>query len=152
MRNLRVVFVFAMATCAASAAADSLPSSADDIVQRAKQECDSFENGKFHATEKAVSRYDFTGDGSAEVLVDASQFSCSTAATLWGGSGGTFLWIVAPDNTYEFLAHKWQVVDVDGQNVLLLAVHSSQCSDDVGPCFRAFVWQDGFRTTQGALE
>lgn len=132
--------------------ADSLPSSAEEIVQRAKQECDSFDKGRFHATVKAVSQYDFTGDGSAEALVDASQFSCSTAATLWGGSGGTFLWIVAPDKTYEFLAHKWKVVDVDGQNVLLLAVHSSQCSDDVGPCFRAFVWQDGFRTTQRGHE
>ena len=35
--------------------------------------------------------------------------------------------------SYEFLAHKWRVVDVDGQNVLLFAVHASECSDMIGP-------------------
>ena len=39
-------------------------------------------------------------------------------------------------------------VDVEGQNVLLLAVHSSECGDDIGPCFRAHVWGGGFRTTR----
>ena len=53
---------------------------------------------------------------------------------------------------YEFLAHRWRVVNVDGQKVLLLAVHSSECSDDIGPCYRAFVWQDVFRTATRAYE
>ena len=127
-------------------------SSAAKIVQNAKQECNDIDNGEFHSTEKAITSYDITGDGQMEEVVDAAQFSCSTALTLWGGSGGTFLWVVAPDKTYEFLAHRWKVVDVDGQKVLLLAVHSSQCSDDIGPCYRAFVWQDGFRTTRAGIE
>ena len=132
--------------------ADNLPTSSAEIIEQAKFECNGLDNGEFHSTDKAVVRYDFTGDGEPEELIDGAQFSCSTAMTLWGGSGGTFLWVAAPDKTYEFLAHRWQVADVDGQNVLLLAVHSSQCSDDIGPCYRAFVWQDGFRTTTGAYE
>jgi hypothetical protein len=92
--------------------------------------------------------HDFTGDGRPEEVVDAAQFSCSTAASMWGGSGGTYLWVIVGSQTYEFLAHKWRVVDIDGQKVLLLAVHSSQCSDAIGPCYRAFVWEDGFRTTR----
>ena len=123
-------------------------SSSAAVIERAQQECSSLDNGEFHSSDKAIALFDFTGDGSPEELIDAAQFSCSTAATMWGGSGGTFLWVVAPDKTYEFLAHKWRVVDVDGQSVLLLAVHSSQCSDEVGPCYRAFVWQNGFRTTR----
>jgi len=132
--------------------ADKLPASAAAIIEQAKLDCNSFENGAFQSTEKAVVHYDFNGDGTNEALVDGAQFSCSTALTLWGGSGGTFLWVIAPDKTYEFLAHRWKVVDVSGQKVLLLAVHSSQCSDDIGPCFRAFVWQDGFRTTRDGIE
>jgi hypothetical protein len=116
------------------------------LVERAKSECASFEGGKFHATDQAITLHDFTGDGTPEELVDASRFSCSTSASMWGGSGGTFLWILADGEEYEFLAHKWRVVDVDGQNVLLLAVHSSECGDTVGPCYRALVWSDGFRT------
>jgi len=118
-----------------------------EIVQTAKDECANFEGGKFNTTEKAITLHDFTGDGRPEELVDASQFSCSTSVSMWGGSGGTLLWVLAEGEKHEFLAHKWRVVDVDGQKVLLLAVHSSECSDTLGPCYRAWVWSDdGFRT------
>jgi hypothetical protein len=121
---------------------------ATEIVQKAKRECAEIDGGKFNATEQAITLHDFTGDGRPEEIVDASQFSCSTAASLWSGTGGTYLWLIVDGKTYEFLAHKWQVVDVDGQNVLLLAVHSSECGDKIGSCYRALVWDDGFRTTR----
>ncbi|MGF1735375.1 hypothetical protein [Photobacterium satsumensis] len=124
------------------------PQNAITIVQNAKKECARFEDGEFHATEQAISLHDFTGDGQPEEIVDASQFSCSTSASMWGGSGGTFLWVVVDGKPYEFLANKWKTIDFDGQSVLLLAVHSSECSDTVGPCYRALVWSDGFRTTR----
>ena len=151
MRLFFITALLVMSTHSLVLAGD-LPSSSEKIIQQARLECSGLDNGEFHATEKAVALYDFTGDGNPEELVDGAQFSCSTAATMWGGSGGSFLWIVVPDKTYEFLAHRWWVVDVDGQNVLLLAVHSSQCSDDIGPCYRALVWQDGFRTTRVGIE
>ena len=121
---------------------------ATEIVQKAKRECAEIDDGKFNATEQAIKLHDFTGDGRPEEIVDASQFSCSTAASLWSGTGGTYLWLIVDGKTYEFLAHKWQVVDVDVHKVLLLAVHSSECSDTIGPCYRALVWDDGFRTTR----
>ena len=128
-----------------AAAGEPLPP-ATQIVQQAKQECYSLDNGSFHSTEITTTLHVLTGDGRPEEFVDASQFSCSTALTLWGGTGGTFLWVIVDGRPFEFLAHKWRVVDFDGQQVLLLAVHSSQCSDDIGPCYRALVWQEGFRS------
>ena len=119
---------------------------ATEIVQKAKSECSSFVGGKFNATEQTITLHDFTGDGRPEEVVDASHFSCSTSASMWGGSGGTLLWVLVDGKAYEFLAHRWRVVDMDGQEVLLLAVHSSECSDMIGPCYRALVWSDGFRT------
>ena len=119
---------------------------ATEIVQKAKSECAKFEAGRFNTTEETITLHDFTGDGRPEEIVDASQFSCSTSASMWGGSGGTLLWVLVDGEKHEFLAHKWRVVDVDGQKVLLLAVHSSECSDTLGPCYRALVWSDGFRT------
>ena len=120
---------------------------ATEIVQKAKSECAKFEAGRFNTTEETITLHDFTGDGRPEEIVDASQFSCSTSASMWGGSGGTLLWVLVDGEKHEFLAHKWRVVDVDGQKVLLLAVHSSECSDTLGPCYRALVWNDDeFRT------
>ena len=120
----------------------------DGLVRKAKEDCAAMDQGQFDTTEQTITLHDFTGDSRPEEVVDASQFSCSTAASLWGGTGGTYLWVVVNGETYEFLAHQWKVVDMHGQNVLLLAVHSSECSDDIGPCYRAHVWDDGFRTTR----
>ncbi|MEN8686303.1 MAG: hypothetical protein AB1Z50_01955, partial [Desulfuromonadales bacterium] len=135
MRSLAVVFVTFIMLPALAVAGEPLPL-ATQIVQQAKQECNSLDNGSFHSTEKTITLHDITGDGRPEEFVDASQFSCSTALTLWGGTGGTFLWVIVDGRPFEFLVHKWRVVDFDGQQVLLLAVHSSQCSDDIGPCYR----------------
>ena len=122
---------------------------ATEIVQKAKSECANFESGKFNTTKETITLHDLTGDGRPEEIVDASQFSCSTSVSMWGGSGGTLLWVLVDGKKHEFLAHRWLVVDVDGQNVLLLAVHSSACSDTIGPCYRAMVWgDDGFRATR----
>lgn len=147
---ISVALVISFSPCV-TLAGQSLTSGAD-IVRNAKHECRSFENGEFHATEKAITLHDITGDGKPEEFVDGEQFSCSTALTLWGGTGGTYLWVVVAGKPYEFLAHRWKVVDVGDQNVLLLAVHSSQCSETIGPCYRAFVWQDGFRTTRSGVD
>ena len=145
MHFLAVVALTFIMLPALAVAGEPLPL-ATQIVQQAKQECNSLDNGSFHSTEKTITLHDITGDGRPEEFVDASQFSCSTALTLWGGTGGTFLWVIVDGRPFEFLAHKWRVVDFDGQQVLLLAVHSSQCSDDIGPCYRALVWQEGFRS------
>jgi len=135
-----------------SATGDDPPTTSADLIKRARSECAGFNSGTFDVTEKAVTSHDITGDGRPEEFVDASQFACSTAASMWTGSGGTYLWVIVDNRSYEFLAHRWRVVDVDGQKIILVAVHSSECSDDIGPCYRAYVWQDGFRTTTRAYE
>ena len=125
---------------------DELLPIATEIVQKAKKQCSSLEGGSFSATERTITLHDLTGDGRPEEIVDASQFSCSTSISMWGGSGGTFLWVIVDGKAYELLAHRWHVVDAGKNKILLLAVHSSECSDTIGPCYRALVWSDGFRT------
>ena len=126
------------------------PPRVTEIIQKAKIECSDFEGGEVHVGQQAITYHDLTNDGQPEAIVDAAELSCSTAASLWGGSGGTYLWIIVEGQTYEYLAHKWRVVDVDGQQVLLLAVHFSACGESVGPCYRALVWNEGFRTADGS--
>ena len=139
---LLVLIVFQGVSCANEPSAI-----ARDLIEKAKQDCKGFDNGSFEVTEKAVIFDDITGDGIQEEFVDGAQFSCSTALSLYGGTGGTYLWIVVEGKRHEFLTHKWKIIDFDGQAVILLAVHPYQCSDDIGPCYRAIVWQNGFRTT-----
>lgn len=117
------------------------------LIHQAKRECNSFENGQFNATKYAIYLQDVTGDGKPEEIIDASQFSCSSAISMWSGSGGTYLWVIVEGKAYEFLASKWRLIDMDGQKILLLAVSSSECGDTIGPCYRALVWSRGFRTT-----
>jgi hypothetical protein len=145
MRVFLLVSTLILYTSSSAMAGEHLATAAD-VIAEAKSDCAKFEDGKFAATDQAITLYDLTGDGKPEELIDASQFSCSTSASMWGGSGGTVLWVLVAGKKHDFLAHKWRVVDVDGQQVLLLAVHSSECSDTVGPCYRALVWSDGFRT------
>jgi hypothetical protein len=129
-------------------AADPSPA-ADKILQSAARDCSNFEKGVFARAPSAIQRYDFNGDGRLDELIDASQFACSTAVSLWGGSGGTQLWAVVDGKVFEFLAHGWRVVEMGRQKVLLLAVHHSQCGDGFGACYRAHVWDGiGFRTAQ----
>ena len=145
MKNILFASVVLL-SFSSSVLGDELLPIATEIVQKAKSQCSSFDGGNFNATERTITLHDLTGDGRPEEIVDASQFSCSTSASMWGGSGGTFLWVIVDGKAYEFLAHKWRVVDVDRDKILLLAVHSSECSDTIGPCYRALVWGDGFRT------
>lgn len=144
-----IVAIFAICQMPVAFATD-YPPRVTEIIQKAKNECSEFEGGEVHVGQQAINYHDLTNDGQPEAIVDAAELSCSTAASLWGGSGGTYLWIIVEGQTYEYLAHKWRVVDVDGQQVLLLAVHFSACGERVGPCYRALVWNEGFRTADGS--
>lgn len=64
----------------------------NEIIQKARNECAAISDGQFHPTEQTITLHDFTGDGRPEEVVDGEA--------------------------YEFLAQKWQVVDVDGLQVL----------------------------------
>lgn len=144
-----IAAILCFAPCALAGSETDKATTATQIVQREKKICTDYNDGKFDATEQTITLHDFTGDGRPETVVDASQFSCSSSVSMWGGTGGTYLWVIVDGKPYEFLAHGWKVVNLGGRNVLLLAVHSSQCGDTVGPCYRAYAWSDGeFRTTR----
>ena len=132
----------------AVAHADTNKATGDSLIADAQKECAGLDNGQFDASEQALTLHDITGDGQPETIVDAAGFSCSAAASLWGGSGGTYLWVLVDGEAHEFLAHGWKVVEMGSQPALLLAVHSSECGDYTGPCYRAYVWHEGFKTTK----
>lgn len=119
------------------------------VIESARKSCRDLENGYLDRTDKALSRADLNGDGRPDDIVDYCQFECSTAATLFHGTGGCLLSVVVDGKISEFVAKKWKIVDWSGRSILLLSVHGSQCGGtNQRQCYRAVTWSEGaFRTT-----
>lgn len=126
------------------APAAALAGPAEDVLAQAAADCAAFENGQFTADPEAVQDIDLTGDGLAETIIDAGRFHCSSAASLYGGSGGTWLTVIAGGEARQFLAEAWGVTDFAGRKVLLLYHNGVDCGGiGVDPCVEALVWGRG---------
>ncbi len=128
----------AVATMAAAETAEQ------KVMEQARKDCSSFENGVLTTTRKAIPRIDLTGDGVPDTIIDAHEFRCSTAASMYCGTGGCSLWVIVGDKSYAYLAKGWKVVEWANLKVLLLEVHGSECGGtNLRKCVRAEVWSEG---------
>lgn len=117
---------------------------AEPIIAQARADCRSFENGTLTLGENAIVQADLTGDGLPEEIVDSREFTCSSAASLFCGTGGCTVTVVAEGVARAFLAKAWRIVDWNGQPILLLAVHGSDCGGtNLRRCYEAVVWSEG---------
>ena len=123
---------------------------ADAVVEQARSDCRAFDNGVLETATQAVSRVDLTGDGKVEEIVDSRHFTCPTALSLFCGTGGCEITVIAEDTLATFLAKDWKTVSWGDQTILLLAVHGSACGGtNLRKCFRAVVWSEGgFRSLE----
>ncbi|WP_420348808.1 hypothetical protein [Pelagibius sp.] len=121
---------------------------AEDVIAQARADCRSFEGGTLTLGENAIVPADLTGDGEPEEIVDSRAFTCSSAASLFCGTGGCTVTVVVDGAASAFLAKAWRIVDWNGQPILLLAVHGSDCGGtNLRRCYEAVVWsEDGFRS------
>lgn len=134
----------------AAAAADPVQA----ILDEAAAACASFENGTFAAPPAAMTAVDLTGDGRPDTVVDELRFTCSTAASLYGGTGGSLIHAVVGPTRADFLTLGWKVIPMGQDVVLLMAVHGLHC-DGTGsdPCFEAVTWNgDRFLSVRGPDE
>lgn len=112
----------------------------DRILAAASQECRSFENGSLSVDmDQAISRLDVTGDGSPDEIIDSHAFACSTAASLFCGTGGCGLTVIADGVQTEFLSKAFRVGQGENGPVLELAVHWSEC-DYASTCWQTLSW------------
>ena len=118
-----------------------------DILSAAQADCSSFENGVFSAGE-AVIEVDLDRQDPIDRLVDTSLFSCSTAASMYCGSGGCSLHAVVGEESREFQAEGWRVIDWDGIPILLIARDGGWCGGAGAQiCFEAVNWSGGAMMT-----
>lgn len=141
------------ALAAIAYAATALPAHsaglADYVVAEARKVCEGFGNGKFDAGD-AVQQVDLDADGALDTVIDESKFSCSSAASLYCGSGGCMLHTVVGDKKNSFQAEGWRMIDWDGRPILLLARDGGWCGGAGAQlCFQAIYWSMGDMLTMG---
>lgn len=112
----------------------------DGILAEARAACESFEGGTFEPGD-AVTEVDLTGDGQADHLVDEGRFSCSSAASMYCGSGGCMLHAVVGDSVTSWQATGWRTIDWGGAHILLVGRDGGWCGGaGAEVCFEALNW------------
>jgi len=104
----------------------------DDVLEEARENCARFEDGTFEPRD-AVQRVDLTGDGMPETVVDESRFSCSSAASMYCGTGGCMVRAIVGDQTFSWLAKGWRVVDWAGDQISSHAASRRQLRGNESP-------------------
>ncbi|WP_299353469.1 hypothetical protein [uncultured Shimia sp.] len=136
--------VVAAAFCAASASAQDLsdlPGQLLEKVEAAQQACSDFENGQFALEFGAVQRVDLDGDIYRDWVLNEAGFACSSAVSLYCGTGGCMSHFLVEDRMFSLLNQGWDMANIGPFRVLLADVHGSQCGGiNPTPCIVANAW------------
>lgn len=120
-----------------AAQAQSVPA---DGIAAARADCQGFENGVLTVESDALSLVDLDGDGIEDALLDSSKFICSSALSMYCGTGGCNLTAYVAGQAVDFLSKGWSVAaNADGKPELSIGVHWSECDYQAG-CTESFVW------------
>ncbi|WP_380053873.1 hypothetical protein ACFE33_12300 [Falsihalocynthiibacter sp. SS001] len=118
-----------------------LPSPLLEKVEAAQKECSEFENGEFSLEFGAVNRVDLDGDIQRDWVLDEAGFTCSSAASLYCGTGGCTSHFLVEDTVSSLLNQGWDMANIGPYRVLLADVHGSQCQGtNPTPCVVSSVW------------
>jgi hypothetical protein len=118
-----------------------LPALLQEKVEQARQACSDFENGQFALEWGSITRVDLDGDLRPDWVLNEAFFACSSAASLYCGTGGCMSHFLVGDVLYSLLNQGWAVVDLGPHRVLLTDVHGSQCGGiNPTPCVVASTW------------
>ncbi|MCV2863974.1 hypothetical protein [Defluviimonas sp. WL0075] len=135
--------VFGIMAAGLGAASAQAQTAVERVLAEARAECESFEGGAFDPG-NAVSAVDLTGDGTADSLVDEGTFSCTSAASLYCGTGGCMLHAVVGDTVTSWQATGWQVIDWGQSRIVLIGRDGGWCGGiGAETCFEALTWSDG---------
>lgn len=124
---------------------------AQQLIDRAAADCRAFENGVFEQG-NAVTEIELTSQfGAAKAeLVDESRFACSSAASLYCGTGGCMLNLVVNGETMAWQATGWRLIDWGPDRILLIGRDGGWCGGaGAEVCYEALVWNNDRILTVG---
>jgi hypothetical protein len=125
---LRPLALFVLSVSPAVAQEPAWPYELTSIVDEARDYCD----GEFTASPESVVQRDLNGDGKLDWLLDSAGFGCSTAATLYCGTGGCGADTLIDGTLSSLLLHSWDTVTENGTTYLT-------APNDAGETVR-FLW------------
>jgi len=118
-----------------------LPVPLQEKVVQAQQACSDFEDGQFALEWGAITRVDLDGDLRPDWVLNEAFFACSSAASLYCGTGGCMSHFLVGDALSSLLNQGWEVLDFGPYRVLLTDVHGTQCGGiNPTPCVTASAW------------
>ncbi len=133
--------VAALLLSAAGGAAAQPPEALQAVVEGHRAECARFAGGTLALSPGAYTQTDLDGDGETDWLLDSHRLHCSSAATLFCGTGGCALTTLIDGRQQQLLAKGWAVQRLGPLTVLLLQVHGSRCGGtNLNSCVEALVW------------
>ena len=148
---MRVLIVgLAVIAFAGPVAAADLPAALQSRLDEFTADCKGFENGTLEIGADAIRQVDVTGDREADWILDSGKLACSTAASLFCGTGGCAVTFLSGDHVLETIAKGWRVASFPPLTVLLLQVHGSECGGtNLRPCVRAVTFDaEGFHALE----
>ena len=120
---------------------NELPPALAEKLAAAEKSCSEFDNGTFSVAFGAVKRTDLDGDLQPDWALDEAGFACSSAASLFCGTGGCMSHFLIGDSLSSILNQGWDMTQIGPFHVLLIDVHGSQCGGiNPTPCIVAGVW------------
>ena len=118
-----------------------LPAQLLEKIEAAQQACSDFDNGQFALEFGAVHRVDLDGDYYMDWVLDEVGFACSSAVSLYCGTGGCMSHFLVGDRMSSLLNRGWEMTNIGRDRVLLADVHGSQCGGiNPTPCIVASAW------------
>ena len=146
-----IAAVIAMPMPAVASNISDLPAQLQEKVNQAEQACSDFENGEFTLEWGAVARVDLDGDLRPDWVLNEASFACSSAVSLYCGTGGCISHFLVGDDLASVLNQGWDVVYIGPNRVLLTDVHGSQCGGiNPTPCVAASTWDKETAQWRGA--
>ena len=126
----------------------ALPSAAradrvEGLLAEARDACEGFEAGVFDPRD-AVSEVDLDGAPPLARIVDEARFACSSAASMYCGSGGCAVHAVIGAQVWTWQAPGWRTIEWGPDSILLLGRDGGWCGGAGSQvCYEAVTWSQG---------
>jgi len=114
---------------------------ANRVIEAAKKSC-TLEKGQFTAPDISTISVDLNADDKPDEIIDESKFTCSTAPSLYCGTGGCMIHLIVDGKDYKYLVKAWTIAELGEAKIFIIGIHWSECSYK-SPCLRAITWRDG---------
>ncbi|MGL4234647.1 hypothetical protein [Tabrizicola sp.] len=111
----------------------------EDLLAEANQACE-VGGGNFSVEGPRAEDLELTGDETLEVVADEAMFYCSNSPNLYVGSGGSMMHVWADGKHFAWLVHDWEVMNQQGQPILVLFQDGGECGQPAKGCVTALAW------------